>query len=122
MSDPEIIASRLRILVEKAVSTENLLVLISPYVDLCSALIHVLHVSYMCSIDKANCLLSFAFSSLSVKIPVVLLLLFLFYFLLRGTKGLNLPASLLECIAGGRAFSIYTFGPWKHCLPRRDTH
>lgn len=79
MSDAEITASRLRILVEKAVSTENPLVLISPYVDSVLSSTFLLRVSYMC--DKANCLLAFAFSSLSVKIPVVLLLLlFLFYF------------------------------------------
>lgn len=81
MSDAEITASRLRILIEKAVSTENPLVLISPYVDSVLSSTFLLRVSYMCSVDKANCLLAFAFSSLSVKIPVVLLLLlFLFYF------------------------------------------
>lgn len=83
MSDAEITASRLRILVEKAVSTENPLVLISPYVDSVLSSTFLLCVSYMCSVDKANCLLAFAFSSLSVKIPVVLLLLLCccFYFI-----------------------------------------
>lgn len=47
MSDPEIIASRLRILVEKAVSMTSIAVLVSPYVDHCYAPAFLLHLPYL---------------------------------------------------------------------------